>query len=295
MEKYCGKGLAVIVIGAATLYPAAARADMARDFLSTPVGSWYPAYYLTYSETNSSAAATEIKTTTNLFRITRVIDVNGATGGLNFLVPYEQVKLSNEQGNTFNKTGIGDPKFVFDVNIFGATALSKEEFKDYTPQTYASFHLTVTAPLGDYDGDNPVNTGSNRWSMSPEVNYSYTPNVGKTWLDFYFKPTFFTDNNKYAGDKKLSQDPQLDLEGHASHNICDWLWLALDLFYTCGGETRVDGVWQGNTDSTVSAGFTANFIPWRHAKILLNYKDTLSAPADAAQTRSFTLYLAQLF
>jgi hypothetical protein len=275
--------------------PSALMADMARDYLSTPVGSWYPAYYMTFSETKSSTDGTKTDTITNLFRITRVIDVFGRTGGLNFLVPYVNMDFSSNQGRKYSKNGVGDPKFVFDMNIFGAPALNKEQFKSYIPQTYASFHLSITAPLGDYDRNNPINTGTNRWSIAPEVNYSYTPNTGKTWLEFYVKPTFFTNNNTYAGNNKLSQDPQLSLEGHASHNILDWLWVAFDLFYNYGGETRMDGVWQNNRDSTLSGGLSANFTPWYGGKILLNYKDAISAPAGSSQTRAFTLYIGQLF
>ena len=295
MRNVFRKGLAAIAVCLAVICPAATMADMARDYLSTPVGSWYPAYYLTYSESKSPSDGGKTDATTSLFRITRVIDVFGRTGGLNFLVPYEQVNFSNDRGINLDKSGVGDPKFVFDANIFGAPALNKEEFKSYTPQTYSSFHLTITAPLGDYNKDNPINIGSNRWSTSPEVNYSYTPDVGKTWLEFYVKPTFFSDNSEYAGNKKLCQDPQLSLEGHASHNILDWLWFAFDIFYNYGGETSVDSAWQNNRDSTVSGGFTANFTPWRGGKILLDYKDAISAPAGVSRNNAVTLYIGWLF
>lgn len=101
--------------------------------------------------------------------------------------------------------------------------------------------------------------------------------------------------SEYEGNKKLCQDPQLSLEGHASHNILDWLWFAFDIFYNYGGETSVDSAWQNNRDSTVSGGFTANFTPWRGGKILLNYKDAISAPAGVSRTNAVTLYIGWLF
>ncbi len=275
--------------------PSILMAGMARDYLDVPTGSLYPAYYFTYSETKASPLATEIDTQTSLFRMTGTFGIDGKCSGWNILVPYENVKLTNDEGRKFRHSGLGDPTFVFDVNIFGGPALTKEEYKTFVEKTYASLHISLSAPLGDYDKDNPVNTGSNRWSFAPLINYSWTPDAGKSWLEAYAKVTFYTDNKEYQGDKNLSEDPVLGLEFHASNNITKWMWLALDLFYDYGGETSVDGVWQENRSNTLSAGFTANFIPWHHGKILLQYKDTLSAPSDAAQTRALTLYIAQLF
>lgn len=192
------KTASIIYLAAAVFVfaPSILLAGMARDYLDVPLGSIYPAYYFTYSETKSSALATQIDTQTSLFRLTGTFGIDGKCSGWNILVPYENVKLTNNEGRKFKHSGIGDPMFVFDVNIFGGPALTKEEFKTFVAKTYASIHITLTAPLGDYDKDNPVNTGTNRWSLAPLINYSWTPDAGKSWLEVYVKPTFFTDNKK---------------------------------------------------------------------------------------------------
>ena len=92
----------------------------------------------------------------------------------------------------------------------------------------------------------------------------------------------------------MSQDPQLSLEFHASTDIAPRFWFAVDLYYDSGGQTSVNGVSQNNAANTCSAGATLNYRPWHDGKLLLQYKETLSAPGEA-KTRSLTVYLAQLF
>ena len=272
-----------------------ALADEARDFLNVPTGSWYPAYYLVLSETRSPDGRTVIDSTTNLFRVTNTLNVFGRTGGWNLIVPLQTLSLSFDGDTGSRKTNLGDPKFVFDLNLFGAPARTREEFRSFVPRPYASLHVAVTAPLGAYDPTAALNAGSNRWTITPEVNYSWTPNAGKSWLELYLKPTFFTEFRNYAGSKTMTQDVQLDLEGHASHDLAPWLWAALDVFYNAGGQTTVDGVSQHNGDSTFSLGATANFIPWRHGKVQLTYRAPVSSPSDISRTRTFMLYVAHLF
>ncbi len=284
----------VMAVAAVSL-PLTVRADLARDYSAVPVGSWYPAYYLNYTDSKAATGGTRIDSAVNLFRLTQTVNVFGRCGGWNVIVPYENLDISADGRDTSRQGGMGDPKLVLDVNLFGAPAYSKADFSNYVVQTYSSFHLGITAPLGQYNRDNPANIGSDRWTFTPEVNYSYTPNKGKTWLEAYLKPTFYTDNCEYDGDKTLSQDPSVDLEGHASQTVWKRLWLALDLYYNWGGETAVNGSWQDNRDRTLSGGVSANFTPWHHGRILLSYKDTLSKPSDASNTRSLMLYVAQLF
>ena len=128
---------------AALAVPAAA--DEARDFLNVPTGSWYPAYYLVLSETRSPDGRTVIDSTTNLFRVTNTLNVFGRTGGWNVIVPLQTLSLSVDGDSASRKTNVGDPKFVFDVNLFGAPALGREEFRSYVPRPYASLHVAVTA------------------------------------------------------------------------------------------------------------------------------------------------------
>jgi hypothetical protein len=44
--------------------------------------------------------------------------------------------------------GVPDIGFLWQINIFGGPALTREEFRSFVPQTFSSFHLYAGTPLG---------------------------------------------------------------------------------------------------------------------------------------------------
>ena len=62
-------------------------------------------------------------------------------------------------------SGLGDPRFRFSINLFGAPALSAKEFANYQQDLIVGASLQVSAPLGQYDDSKLLNLGNNRWSF----------------------------------------------------------------------------------------------------------------------------------
>ena len=182
------------------------------------------------------------------------------------------------------------------MNIFGGPALTRAEFQSFIPQTFSSFHLLVTTPIGTYNPTSPINPSANRWMVSPTVNFSYTPDQGWTWIETYVSGRFFTDNNNYlvGGAQTLSQKPLLRLEEHLSRNVTDALWLSLDAFYNVGGETSIDGFGQDNMANTLRVGAGMGLRLWRGADLGLNYERVVAKPAGRTQFADRALYLAAI-
>ena len=151
--------------------------------------------------------------------------------------------------------GASDIGFLWQMNIFGGPALTRAEFASFVPQTFSSFHLLVTTPIGTYNPTSPINPSANRWMVSPTVNFSYTPDQGWSWIETYVSGRFFSDNDNYRvnGAQTLSQKPLLRLEEHLSRNVTDALWLSVDAFYNVGGETSIDGFGQDNMANTLKS------------------------------------------
>jgi hypothetical protein len=158
--------------------------------------------------------------------ITRTMDFLGKTAGLSLILPYRTLDASSPIFSASNQ-GLSDVGFMWQANIFGGPALTKDQFRSFVPQTFASFHLVVNTPLGDYNPANPLNPSSNRWTFSPTLNYSYTPDQGWTWLEFYPSTRAFTNNDNYGqnGTSSLSQKALFLVEGHASRNLTPQLWV----------------------------------------------------------------------
>jgi hypothetical protein len=123
------------------------------------------------------------------------MDYWGRTGGLSIVLPYALIDTSAGPFRA-STNGVSDVGFLWQMNIFGGPALTREEFRSFVPQTFSSFHLLVTTPLGTYQPSAPINPSANRWMVSPTVNFSYTADQGWTFIETYVSGRLFSDNNK---------------------------------------------------------------------------------------------------
>ncbi len=212
--------------------------------------------------------------------VTRTMDFWGRTGGLSVVLPYA---FANTSSSSFQAStnGVSDVGFLWQMNIFGGPALTREQFPSFVPQTFSSFHLYVGTPLGTYNATSPINPSANRWMISPTINYSYTPDRGWTWLETYVTGLMFTNNNDFLvnGSQTLSQSPIFRLEGHASRNLTDGLWLSADAYYNVGGETSIDGIEQDNMANTLRVGAGHGTAALARRGYSLNYERVVAKPA----------------
>lgn len=156
---------------------------------------------------------------------------------------------------------------------------------------YASFHLTVNAPLGSYDCNSAVNAGANRWAFTPIFNLDITPDNGVSWIDLYAGARFFTNNNAFLGSNQLSQNPLLVLTAHYSHNIGKEMFAAIGVHYDNGGQSFINHVPQDD----YANGFRLQVaIGRRFGKfsVVLRYENTASRPNAAPTNSLFSLRLA---
>lgn len=205
--------------------PSVAAAGSARDYLNAPVDSWLVSYGAGYSSSVTPEDGTDTvpglrsNVLAQSLVVTRIMDFLGRTGGLSIVLPYALIDTSAGPFRA-NTSGFSDLGFLWQMNIFGGPALTREQFRAFVPQTFSSFHLLVTTPLGSYDPNSPINPSANRWMVSPTANFSYTPDEGWTWIETYVTAQFFSDNNNYLvnGAETLSQRSILRLEEHLSRN-----------------------------------------------------------------------------
>ena len=293
--------LASLVV-AAILWPGIARAGSARDYLNAPVDTWLLTLNASYttSVTPEDGTDTIPGVRSNVFAqsivLTRVMDFLGRTGGLSIVPPYAWIGTSAGPFRA-STNGVSDVGFLFQMNIFGGPALTREEFRFFVPQTFSSFHLLVTTPLGTYEPTSPINPSANRWMISPTINFSYTPDQGWSWIETYVAGRFFGNNNNFLvnGARTLSQKPLLRLEEHVSRNLTDALWLSIDAYYNLGGETNIDGLEQDNMANTVQLGAGMGLRLWQGADLVVNYERVVAKPLSEPYSQTVRLTLRQLW
>ena len=185
----------------------------------------------------------QLKTSNAVLAYARVLDLWGMSGKFDAIVPYTWLSGTAEvRGAPFERIvdGLADARFRLSVNLYGAPALTLNEFRNYEQDLIVGASLQVSMPSGQYDNNRVVNIGTNRWSFKPEVGISQA--IGPWTLESQAAATFFTDNRDFFGGNTRSQDPVYSLQGHVIYGSRNGVWGSLDVTYFTGGRTTLNGV-----------------------------------------------------
>jgi hypothetical protein len=165
-------------------------------------------------------------------------------------------------------SGLADPKLRLAVNLYGAPAMTREEFPEYKQDLIVGVSLLVSAPLGQYDDNKLLNVGAHRWSFKPEVG------VSKAWgpliLELAFGVTFFTTNDDFLVNRTLEREPMYALQAHLIYNLPWGIWASLNAVGYRGGRVSVDGVRSETFQENVRVGVTLSFPVTRRSSVKIN-------------------------
>jgi hypothetical protein len=172
-------------------------------------------------------------------------------------VPYANANLTGNVATVPGqawRSGLGDARFRFAVNLVGGPALTPDEFARRSLSTSLGASLSVIAPTGQYQPARVINVGSNRWSFKPELGLSQP--IGNWFVEGAAGAWLFTDNANFFGGKRRSQDPLTVLQWHGGYTWRPALWIAADFTYLWGGRTSVDGVQSADLQNSIRYGVT---------------------------------------
>jgi hypothetical protein len=200
-------------------------------------------------------------------------------------------------GRTFSQSasGFGDPMLEFDINLIGPPA--QENIPDvlrYEPGFSLDLLADLALPIGEYDNDQALNIGQNRWYG--RVGLPMTWQLGawvpgrRTTLELLPAVWLFGDNDDYLG-QRLETEPMFQLDAHLTRDFTEHLWGSLDGVWFNGGEASIDGV-NGEPVDNFGLGFTLGYSLNDNLNLTFGYKSTLndSDPGDM-QMDSFNLSL----
>jgi len=170
---------------------------------------------------------------------------------------------------TRDAAGLGDARFTWEVDFFGAPALGLKEFASYRQRTVLGASIQVIMPTGQYDKGRLINLGSNRWAIRPQIG------ISQAFRRWTFEATatgwIFTNNSEYFGDLTLEQDTIFALQGHVIYTIRPGFWIAFDAGVLDGGTTRIDGVVRNTLQKNSRAGLTVVYPLGRRQGISVAY------------------------
>ncbi len=219
-----------------------------RAFANTPVGlnfligGYAHAKGTVGTDPSVPLEDTEVTLNSAVLAYVRTLDLWGRSGKVDVILPYTwasgSATLAGQPRNR-DVSGLGDPRLRFSMLLYGAPALSLEEFLDYKPDIIIGTSLEVTPPLGQYDSDKLLNIGTNRWSFKPEVGISKT--LGPLTLELATGVRLYTDNNDFLEGQTLQVSPIYSVQGHLIYSLTPGMWVGLDGLYYAGGRPTIEG------------------------------------------------------
>lgn len=218
-----------------------------RSYSNAPVGVNFLLAGYAYTrkglQFDSSLPITDpkLRTSNAVFAYARALDLWGKSGKVDVVVPYSWLSGSaTVEGEPLQRVvnGLADPSFRLSVNLYGAPALSWDEFAAYQQDLIIGVSLRVWAPLGQYDDTRLVNIGTNRWAFKPEVGVSKA--LGPLTLEIAAGATLYTDNSDFFGGNKRAQDPLYSVQAHVIYSFRSGIWASGDATYFAGGRSTLN-------------------------------------------------------
>jgi len=190
-------------------------------------------------------------------------------------------------GKTVNQSadGFGDPMLEFDINVLGPKAQKNiPDVLRYEPGFSVDLLADLMVPIGEYDSDQPLNLGQNRWygRLGMPIICQLGPWVPgrRTTLEFLPAVWIFGNNDNFVG-QTLKTDPMFQLDAHLTRDITEDFWGSLDAAWFTGGKASINGT-EGKRLNNLGFGLTLGYKINDNLNLTVGYKSTVNdnAPED---------------
>ena len=243
---------------------ASAQEIEARAYSNAPIGINFVSGGIAQAKSGSYTLTTEAAS------LTRIINVFGQSGRISLLVPYAQISGTGSvrsQNMNASAEGLSDPVVKISANLYGAPALSLEEFSNYQQDLIIGTSLAASIPWGKYNSEQMINVGANRSLIQPAIGASQA--VGPWRLELAGMATIYTSNTSFLGSNTLSQNPIYSSEAHAIYYFQNTAYISADATYFMGGQKYVNGTAISGSQENWRFGSTFSYPINKHNSIRL--------------------------
>lgn len=241
---------AIILTFAAALTSSVAAQEMEpRAYSRAPIGTQFVLATYAYQTgdvlTDASLPLRDVKVKLHSSAVGygRTFSVAGRQASFSFIAPYIKGTASGtvfENALSVNRSGLGDIRTRFAINIAGSPAMDPKEFAAYKPRTVIGASLTAVAPTGQYDPARLINLSSHRWAFKPEIGLSIPR--GRWTFESAGGAWFYTANNNFFNGSRREQRALLSVQGGAIYTFRRRMWVSANATFYRGGQTVVNGV-----------------------------------------------------
>jgi hypothetical protein len=246
-----------------------------RAYSNIPTGLNFLALAYVYSQgdidTDLPLEDTSLRIHASALAYVRSFSFFGRSANVAIALPFAWLRgeatFRGERGER-EAVGMGDPKARLAVNLYGAPALTPEEFSDYKQKLIIGVSLAISMPLGQYEDDKLLNIGTNRWAFKPEIGLSRA--WGPLILELAAGVTLFTANDDFLGTRTLERAPLYSVQAHLIYSLPYGIWAALNAVGYRGGRVTVDDREGESIQEKVRVGLTLSFPVTRRSSIKIH-------------------------
>jgi len=281
-DKIYKIGIWIALALSAILSPTSQAQEIeARTYSNAPIGINF------ISAGVAQAKAGNYTLTSEVMGLTHIFDAGGQSGKITLVLPYGQLSGSSAiGGRTVNASteGLSDPLIKAAINLYGAPALTLDQFKNYQQDLIIGASLTASVPWGKYNDNQLINVGANRWFIQPGLGISKA--LGPWRLELAGAGIFYTSNTNFMGGNSLSQNPVYSTQTHAIYYFQNTAWVSVDATYFTGGQSYVNGNPISGSQENWRFGTTMSYPVNKHNSIRLS----ASTGAYSRTNNSYDLY-----
>lgn len=201
-----------------------------------------------------------------------------------FLLPFGRLSASRDIAALGRNSGVGD------LMVGGTLWLTQPTEKEH-------FGITalVSLPTGQYDRNDPLSLGENRWKTILQVGW-IKPLSEQVTMDLIADTTLFGKNDEFGpGSATLRQKAQFQFQSHFRYHLSPTSDLRAGLSHVSGGETRVDGVAQSDRQSTTKVSFGGSTFLGPKTQLLVTVGRDLHVRQGFKENARLNLRLLQIF
>lgn len=172
----------------------------------------------------------------------RSINFFGLSGKFDALIPFAFGDWRGDLAGSLERVsfdGLGDARLRFSFNFLNSPAMNVKEFQDYDVRQVSGVSIQIVMPTGQYDPEELVNLGSNRWAIKPQ--WGYAMNLSKWIFEGYASIWFYTKNSNYLNGNELAQDPLYTFKLHMIRKLPKSMWVSANMGYGIGGKSYING------------------------------------------------------
>lgn len=198
------------------------------------------------------------------------------------VMPYGKVSGAGALSGTPSKAGLGDLSLMASVMLR----------QDAASRTSVYLLPGVTLPTGDYRNDR-LSLGENRHKVFVQLGGQTA--LSPQWtVDGYADVTLFGANKRNPGGR-LTQKPELLLQGYLRYAVSPATELAAGLRHYSGGETSVAGAAQDDRERRTAMLLTASHWVDGKTQLMANWGRDLSHRSGFKASQNVELRMIRMF